>query len=195
MTLPFATELDAPTGAMNPHELVVERRLSELLDAFSDVDAARALAEDGDPVVYRAFEAAVPHEETHLVYRTTVIEPGDVGGEFFMTKGHHHVRDSAELYYAMAGTGMMVMQDRAGAVRSVDMPAGTAVYTPPAWAHRTVNVGDVPLVFLAVFQGDAGHDYAAMEAEGFALRIVRDGTGGALVLGPDGAPARGSGVA
>ena len=183
MTLPFATALDAPTGAMNPHELVVERRVSELLDAFADTDAARTLAEDGNPVVYRAFEAAVPHEGTHLVYRTTVIEPGAVGDEFFMTKGHHHVRDSAELYYGMAGTGMMVMQDRAGSVRTVDMPTGTAVYVPPAWAHRTVNVGDVPLVFLAVFQGDAGHDYAAMEDEGFALRIVRDGDGGTHVVG------------
>jgi glucose-6-phosphate isomerase len=172
--LPFSTVLDGVNGAMEPHNFIVERRLSEMADVFGNREAARErLAADGDIIVYYAYEAAVPHEGNQLVYRTTVIEPGNVAGEFFMTKGHHHQRDSAEFYLGMSGRGLMVMQDRQGVSRTVGIDTGTAIYVPPAWAHRTVNTGSEPLVFLAVFFGDAGHDYASIERTGFNLRVFR----------------------
>jgi glucose-6-phosphate isomerase len=176
--LPFSTVLDGINGAMEPRNFIVERRLSEMADVFGNREAAHErLAADGDIIVYHAYEAAVPHEENQLVYRTTVIEPGDVAGEFFMTKGHHHERDSAEFYLGMSGRGLMVMQDRHGVSRTIGMYPGTAIYVPPAWAHRTVNTDSEPLVFLAVFFGDAGHDYASIERTGFNLRVVRGGGG------------------
>jgi glucose-6-phosphate isomerase len=177
MVTPFSTALDAQTGIMQPHNLLVQRHLSELTGAFADEAERQRLVQDGNPVIYRAWEADVPHEPGELVYRTTVIYPGRVGQEFHLTKGHHHTRDSAEFYYGMSGTGQLVMQSRAGQVSVVDMPTGTAVYVPAGWAHRTVNVGDDPMLFLAVFAGDAGHDYASIEESGFLVRVF---------AGPDG---------
>jgi glucose-6-phosphate isomerase, archaeal len=175
--MPFATDLDVG-GSMTPHNLVVERRLSHMVDAYADRAAAQELAA-ADPIVYRAYEAAVPHETDHLVYRTTIVHPGRVGDEFYMTKGHHHHRDSAEFYYGMAGTGVLLMQTRDGEVRHEELPVGRAVYVPPGWAHRTINTGDTDFVFLAVFFGDAGHDYASIEETGFAVR-VKEGAMGAV---------------
>jgi len=184
VTAPFSTVLDGMSGTMEPHALVVERTLSELVEAFGNPGAARdMIASNGDMIVYRAYEAAVPHDASELVYRTTVIEPGDVAGEFFMTKGHHHERDSAEFYLGMSGEGTMVMQDRSGESRTVKISTGTAVYVPPGWAHRTVNTGADPLVFLAVFFGDAGHDYASIERTGFDVRVTR-GDGGESKIEP-----------
>jgi oxalate decarboxylase/phosphoglucose isomerase-like protein (cupin superfamily) len=40
-----------------------------------------------------------------------------------------------------------------------------------------VNVGSEPFVFLAVFFGNAGHDYASIERDGFAVRVLADGDG------------------
>lgn len=170
LQLPLATSLHMVNGDMDPHALVVERRLSHMTEAYADSAAVAAAADD--PVIYRAFEADVPHEASQLVYRTTIIEPGRVGAEFYMTKGHHHVVDSAEFYLGMSGTGVIVMQTRTGEVRVEEMPPGRAVHVPPGWAHRSVNVGAEPFVFLAVFFGNAGHDYASIERDGFAVRVL-----------------------
>jgi glucose-6-phosphate isomerase, archaeal len=176
---PLSTSLHMVSGDMNPHALVVERRLSHMAEAYADSAAA---ATGDDPVIYRAFEADVPHEASQLVYRTTIIEPGRIGAEFYMTKGHHHVVDSAEFYLGMSGTGVIVMQTRGGEVSVEEMPPGRAVHVPPGWAHRSVNVGTEPFVFLAVFFGNAGHDYASIERVGFAVRVLADPEGGYRVV-------------
>jgi glucose-6-phosphate isomerase len=53
------------------------------------------------------------------------------------------------------------------------MEHGTVAYVPPRWAHRTVNTGDEPFVFFAVYPGQAGHDYGAIEETGFTQRVLR----------------------
>jgi glucose-6-phosphate isomerase, archaeal len=181
---PFSATLDFRSGYLTPHETTLVRRLSEMPGAYADAEAARQLISDaGDPVIYRAFDAPVPEERDHLVYRTTIISPGRVGAEYFMTKGHHHERDSAEFYLGMAGTGLMVLQDRTGELRVEKLTQDVSVYVPPGWAHRTVNTGDDDLVFLAVYLGDAGHDYASIERDGFTARVFATGDGPEVVTG------------
>jgi glucose-6-phosphate isomerase len=181
---PFSATIDFRSGYLTPHEATLVRRLSEMPGAYADAEAARQLVRDaGDPVIYRAFDAPVPEERDHLAYRTTIISPGMVGAEYFMTKGHHHERDSAEFYLGMAGTGLMVLQDRTGDLRVEKLTPDVSVYVPPGWAHRTVNTGDDDLVFLAVYLGDAGHDYASIEGDGFTARVFATGDGPEVVTG------------
>jgi glucose-6-phosphate isomerase, archaeal len=116
------------------------------------------------------------------LFRTTIIAPGTVGAEYYMTKGHHHLRDSAEYYLGMAGEGVMVMESRDGDFETARLVPSASVYVPPGWAHRTVNTGEVPLAFLAVYSGDAGHDYESVERTGFSRRVYR-GPGGPAVAG------------
>jgi glucose-6-phosphate isomerase len=179
---PFSAALDYRSGDLTPFSGTLVRRLSEMRAAYADEAAAgRLIADGGDPVVYRGYDAPVPEKSGHLVYRTTIIAPGRVGDEYFMTKGHHHVRDSAEFYLGLAGTGLMVLQDRSGEVKVENLTPAMSVYVPPGWAHRTVNTGDDDLVFLAVYFGDAGHDYASIEDSGFAVRVVATSAGTEVV--------------
>jgi glucose-6-phosphate isomerase, archaeal len=181
---PFSATLDFSSGNLTPHTGILVRRLSEMPGAYADAEAARTLIDDaGDPVIYRAFDAPVPEDRDHLVYRTTIISPGRVGAEYFMTKGHHHKRDSAEFYLGMSGAGLMVLQDRSGDLRVEKLLRDVSVYVPPGWAHRTVNTGDDDLVFLAVYLGDAGHDYASIERDGFTARVFATGDGPEVVTG------------
>jgi len=170
--VPFGMAIHHATGALVPERPASRRHLSDMPDHYLDRGTVREMLGRGeDPEIYRSYEAPVPHEEGHLVFLTTVIHPGRIGDEYYMTKGHHHVRDTAEVYLGLAGHGWMVMQSRDGQFVRQELAAGTAVYVPPGWAHRTLNDGDEDLIFFAAYFGDAGHDYASIEQDGFALRV------------------------
>ena len=176
---PLSAEL-GPQGAPLPpgsgwrHQV---RRARDLVGYAADEVALRALIEGGDPVVYETYEAPVPEAEGHLMHGITVIQPGKIGAEYYMTKGHYHaVRDTAEVYLGLQGEGFLVMQDGTGNFRAVPVRAGTVVYVPPGWAHRSVNTGTTPLVMLYAFPAHAGHDYAAVQESGFSHVVIeRDG--------------------
>lgn len=169
---PFAVMLRFGDGSMVPPGARFARRLSEMAGAYEDQAAVGSILAGGDdPVIYTGYDGDVPARPGHLLFRTTIINPGTVGSEFFMTKGHHHVRDSAELYLGMSGEGTMVMESRDGEFATERLVPFTSVYVPPGWAHRTVNTGRAPLAFLAVYPGDAGHDYASVERSGFSRRV------------------------
>jgi len=175
---PFRVMLDFDTGSLMPFAGSFIRRLSEMAGAYEDQAAVSGLLASGDdPVVYTGYDASVPSEPGHLLFRTTIITPGAVGSEYFMTKGHHHVRDSAEIYLGMSGEGIMLMETRAGEFAESKLVPSASVYVPPGWAHRTVNTGNVPLIFFAVYAGDAGHDYESLERSGFSRRVHRGPSG------------------
>jgi len=175
---PFRVTLDFDTGSLTPFAGSFARRLSEMAGAYEDQAAVRGrLASGDDPVVYSGYDADVPSESGHLLFRTTIISPGTVGSEYFMTKGHHHVRDSAEIYLGMSGEGIMLMETRDGAFAESVLVPSAPVYVPPGWAHRTVNTANIPLIFFVVYPGDAGHEYRSVERSGFSRRVHRGPSG------------------
>jgi glucose-6-phosphate isomerase, archaeal len=179
---PIAHQVRLSDGAIPSAHVVQERRLSDLRGLFLDLEAEAAMVAH-DPLVYRVYDATdLPKQDGHLLFSTTVIEPGRVGDEYFMTKGHFHARaDRAELYYGLSGQGMLLLQTPEGRVEALPMVAGTAAYVPPYWGHRTVNTGDAPFVFLACYPADAGYDYGTIARDGFA-GIVVAGTDGPRVI-------------
>jgi glucose-6-phosphate isomerase len=171
---PFTTMLDLADGAISPERKLVERTLGDMDGMY----AARVPENRLGEVVYRVSEIPVPVAEGNLLSSTTTIEPGTVAGEYHMTKGHFHAKiDRAEIYVTLAGEGRLVMATEAGEPAVEPMRRGTVNYVPGGWAHRSVNVGSGPLVFLAAFPADAGYDYKTIEEQGFPVLIMdRDGT-------------------
>jgi glucose-6-phosphate isomerase len=178
---PFALMLDFGSGALEPHTSRTERRLSDLRGAFLNGLALEALVQDGDPIVYEVLQYDVPEETGQLICCTTVVHPGTVADEYFMTKGHYHaVRGTAEVYLGLKGQGYLLLMTEKGDSSAVLMSPGTVAYVPPYWAHRTVNTGEEPFVFFAVYPGQAGHDYGTIERTGFARRVLRSTAGPVL---------------
>jgi glucose-6-phosphate isomerase, archaeal len=166
---PFTTQLDLNSGLLDPERKVVERRLSDMagmyLEGYADGTA--------DTVIYSVHEIPVPTTNSNLMSSTTVIQPGMVGQEYYMTKGHfHNIRDRAEIYIGLSGEGRLVMTTEDGQYTVETMRRGTINYVPGGWAHRSVNVGNEPLVFFAVYPGDAGYDYGTIAEEGFPVLVV-----------------------
>jgi glucose-6-phosphate isomerase len=174
---PFTSSVNLQTGAIQNPALVVTRRLSDMQGLYSDAEAESALLEE-NPLVYEVYYGYNPPEvEGQLGYCTTIIRPGKVGSEYFMTKGHYHAKaDRAEVYYGLMGEGYLVLQTPDGDINVQPMQAGTTAFVPPYWGHRTVNVGREHFVFLSVFPADAGYDYKTIAQQGFASIVVeRDG--------------------
>src|SRR5690606_30189024 len=108
---PLTRFVDLSDGSIPAAHLVQRRHLSDLAGLFAD-QAAEAALTGANPLLYEVHEAAViPKEDGHLLFSTTVVRPGTVGDEYFMTKGHYHARaDRSELYYGLAGEGLLLMQ-------------------------------------------------------------------------------------
>jgi glucose-6-phosphate isomerase, archaeal len=173
---PFAASLDAATGRVSPDGPLQERRLSDLEGLYADGAAWRSAVDAGDPLVYTVSGAPVPEEPGEVPFSITTIEPGDVAGEVFMTKGHWHTADEGEVYVGMAGSGGLLLFD-GSEHRWIELSDGAVGYIPPGWAHRTANTGDEPFRFLAIYPGAAGHDYERVLRGGMGARIFRDGRG------------------
>jgi len=176
---PFTVLIDLENGTMPDHTEYLKRNASDMRGHYADSEALEALiGEDNDPLHYEVFETPVPEEVGQLRYCISKLQPGKVGDEFFMTKGHYHtVEDTAEIYLCLKGQGYMLMKTTDGKCAAEEMSRGRMVYVPPFWAHRSVNTSkDEPLISFCVYPGNAGHNYGDIEQEGFPKRIFeRDG--------------------
>jgi glucose-6-phosphate isomerase, archaeal len=111
--------------------------------------------------------------EGGLFWGVTILQPGKVGDEYFMTHGHFHANTTrAEYYVTVSGSGMLIRMDAERRTWGEPMAAGSLHYIHGEHAHRVANVGKVPLVFWACWGSDAGYDYGTIAARGFGARLV-----------------------
>jgi glucose-6-phosphate isomerase len=172
---PFTVGWDPRDGIMDDPDNHIQRFLSKLTGMFYDRAAAeRHLQEHGDVLLYEVYEKKIPEADGELQFCSSITHPGKIGDEYFMTKGHFHARrDTAEVYYTIRGRGYMLMETEDGSQFELgEMLPGRTVYVPPFWAHRSINIGDEPLISLPVYPGDAGHDYGSIETAGFKHVVV-----------------------
>jgi glucose-6-phosphate isomerase len=183
---PFTLTLAFPKIIPSRVDAHVKRPLSALQGTFLDDEALNKMLEHDDPLVYEVYEIKRPEEEGELALGVSVVHPGQVGSEFFMTKGHFHsVLETAEVYYCLQGEGFMVMETPEGDTSVAALHPGTVLYVPPRWAHRSVctsRQGD--LVTLYVYPAHAGHDYGTIEQQGFRKLVIDSGNGIEFVDNP-----------
>lgn len=171
----------AASGALTGRSNTYHKRLDELQGLYID-DAAFESLKAATPsfIAYRVEESRTDTHQGGLVIGTSTLEPGMVGSEYFMTRGHlHAIANRAELYYGLSGHGVMLMEALDGRVRTVEMRAGDAVHIPGNWVHRSINVGTEPLSTLFCYPVDAGQNYGIIKrAGGMATLVVNDGANG-----------------
>jgi glucose-6-phosphate isomerase len=172
---PFGVQFDLAQGVMlNPHQHIA-RYASDMRGYYADTAALeRLITEQHDPVHYETFESPVPEEYGQVRFCISKLYPGLVGEEYFMTKGHYHsVVETGEAYLCLAGQGLMLMKTSRGTCRWEEFVPGRLVYVPPYWAHRSVNTGEVSLISLCLYPGEAGHNYGDIRSEGFPHRVYQ----------------------
>ena len=169
----FAIDFDLNTGISNSGAESSKRYVSNMRGMYSDAAAAEALIRNGDPLVYEFYEMGAPEKASDLAFGASIVYPGKVGNEYYMTKGHFHtVLDTAEVYYCLSGQGYMLLESPEGDWSAQKLSPGMMVYVPPRYAHRSINTGDTPMVTFFCFRGDAGHDYGTIETKGYRKLLV-----------------------
>ncbi len=180
----FLIDFDLRTGISKSAEST-KRYLSHMKKMFLDEKRAEEILEKNDPLVYEFYELGCPERKGDLAFGTSIIYPGKVGEEYYMTKGHFHTMlDTAEVYWCLSGEGYMVMENMGGDTLEMPMKTGEAVYVPRGYAHRTVNTGTEKLVVFWTFQADAGHDYGTIETKGYHKLIVEKDRKAVIVDNP-----------
>lgn len=172
----FGIDFDL-SGGHSKNAEVTRRYLSQMEGVFADETERKRQCRKEDVLVYEFYELGAPEDSGDLSFGTTVLYPGKVGKEYYMTKGHFHtILDTGEVYYGLSGTGYLLTENKAGDIEIHKICPGEAVYVGKGYAHRTINTGDTPLVMLYVFRADAGHDYETIRENGFLRRCVeKDG--------------------
>jgi glucose-6-phosphate isomerase, archaeal len=178
----MAAKIDAATGIIAARTGAKETLIAELAGCFAGTEASATLAANrGDEVAYFVHEMRPDASEPYgLVSGTSTLKPGKVGREFFMTRGHIHSRpDRPEIYFCLRGRGVMHLETLTGETSPLAMESGSLTYVPPFMIHRSINVGDEPLITLFCYPADAGQDYEIIvRAGGMRTLIVDDGAGG-----------------
>jgi glucose-6-phosphate isomerase len=169
MDVPFTFDLVLPQALPSRFDNHIVRRLSSMKAQFADPQAYAAQLEKEDSVLYEVYELQRPERAGELLHGISIVHPGKVGDEYYMTKGHFHtVLETAEIYQCLKGEGVMVMETPEGDWAVEELRPGRILYVPPRWAHRSVNTGSqADLATFFVYPGNAGHDYGTIETQGF----------------------------
>ncbi len=188
ITQPVKLTLLPQQGALSGNNGRYEKFLTDLAGLYRDQAAFEAaLAADGGAPVYWVEASNTEPTAGGLITGISVLEPGRVGDEFAMTRGHiHAAHEYSELYACLAGHGVMLLETIDGQSQAVELRPGEAVYVPGHWVHRSVNVGSDRFVTLFCYGSVAGQDYGIIErAGGMKNLIVATEEGWATRPNPD----------
>ena len=183
MDVPFTFSLPMPKVIPSRADNHVERRLSALRGQFHDEQAYDKMLSTEDQLIYEVYEIQRPQVAGEILMGVSIVHPGKVGSEFFMTKGHFHsVLETSEIYYCLRGEGYMVMETPEGETCVEALAPGKVLYVPPRWAHRSVCTSrQEDLVTFFAYPANAGHDYGTIERQGFG-KLVLDGAQGPEIV-------------
>lgn len=147
--------------------------LKDLKGLFQDEQVRAAMPQD--KILYDV-DAYLPVSEGTtggLFFGITRIQPGKVGNEYFMTRGHFHAQsDRGEFYWGIKGKGALILMTRDRESRVEEMYPGSLHYIPAHTAHRVANTGNELLSFGACWPADAGHDYNEIAVNGFSAALL-----------------------
>ncbi|HYX05974.1 MAG TPA: glucose-6-phosphate isomerase family protein [Bacteroidales bacterium] len=149
------------------------RKLKDLKGIFQDVNSFDQMNKEQLAYTVQTWFPVDDGTPGGLFFGTSTLFPGKVGDEYFLTKGHFHMKsDRAEFYWGIQGKGMLILMDRDRNTWAEEIFPGSLHYIGSEVAHRLANTGDNKLIVGACWPSDAGHDYEEIVMNGFSARLM-----------------------
>ena len=126
----------------------VVRKFKDMSDRYKNIEGVK-----GNPLIYTVYIIDFDCFESGL----TVLEPGTVNGEFYITKGHKHKKPTKEIYILLSGKGKLLIQGKTAQV--FELKKGKTYVLPKNKGHRLINIGSKKLEVLTIYEKKAGHNY------------------------------------
>ena len=131
------------------------RKLKDVIKWYSDNKAIeKELKKNPNKVIYETFT----DEFTPINLTLTVVNPGVIGKEYYMTKGHIHRKKTPEFYILLDGNGKLLIQKDSN-VKIIDLKKGEIALIPTNYAHRLINTGKKKLKVLTIYDQESKPDY------------------------------------
>ncbi|MBL7160973.1 MAG: glucose-6-phosphate isomerase [Anaerolineales bacterium] len=174
LSLPLQLIQFDPDNPNIPGASLSARYLSDMAGYFADEAAFYEMLAKDDPILYQVYNISPTQGEGDLNYGIGVLMPGQVGAEYYLTKGHlHRWREAAEIYIGLSGEGFMLLEDEATREsRLIPFLKNSIIYVPGHTAHRTINTGTKKLTYIGIYPANAGHDYGFVKERGFDHILV-----------------------
>ena len=135
-------------------------RLKDMINFFSDKEAVYKRIKQ-NPLIY----VVLVKKDKEMEFTLTILEPGKIGKEYFMTRGHYHKLLSPEIYILLAGEGILLLKNKK--LKKIKLEKNKPYYIDPCCAHRVVNTGKKKMQFISIYSPRAGHDYKKIKKKGF----------------------------
>lgn len=171
---PFVIKINIEEEIINNYNEHIINRLSNMKNLYLNENVYEEMLKEEDKLLYEVYLKTVLEDPGELIQGLTILYPGKVGNEFFMTKGHfHRIFYTSEIYFCLKGRGILLMETTNGNWKAEEMKPGIIIYVPGQWAHRCINIDKTDnLVTFFCTRADSGHDYKLIEQKGFRKLTV-----------------------
>lgn len=130
------------------YDKIVTRKFLDMSDRYKNTSNIK-----GNPIIYKVYITDFGVFEAGL----TVINPGTINKEFYMTKGHKHVKPTKEIYILLSGKGKLLVKGKS--LKVFELKKDHTYILPKNAGHRLINTGNKELEVLTIYSKNAGHDY------------------------------------
>lgn len=132
----------------------VVRKLSDMKSLYRDQKEVDSILKKENPIIYEVYIV----KRDVFDYGVTIIYPGAISKEFYMTSGHIHKKPSPETYILLEGSGKLLIQNEEE-VKFINFIKNKEIIVPEGYAHRAINTSNKKLKFLAIYDPSSGHKY------------------------------------
>jgi len=131
----------------NPDKIII-RKLKDMQNRYKNINN-----NNPEKIIYKVYIKDFKTFELGL----TIIEPGKINKEFFMTKGHKHLKKRKEIYILLEGKGKLLIENKK--IKIINLKKDKPTIIPSNSGHRLINTGKTKMKVITIYSKDAGHNY------------------------------------
>lgn len=130
------------------------RTLKDMKTKYKDKEKARQILKTKNPIIYTVYSKKLKNRNTDL----TVMNPGTIGKEYYMTKGHRHKSRGKETYTLKKGKGILLVQNKTSQV--ITLKKDKPVTISGTSGHRLINTGNTRMEVMTSYPKKTTKDYS-----------------------------------